>query len=484
MKLSGSGRKLAAVALAASLLVTQASCGRLFSGGETATNGARHAPHFEPGFNLFTPAQDVELGRRSAAEIAQQVPLLQDEPTLTYVRQLGARLAAEAPGEKFPYQFNVIATRELNAFALPGGFIFINAGAITAARNEGELAGVLAHEIMHVALRHGTNQASKAYVAQRGLGVVREVFGDGDLGSLVESIGGAGANVVFLRFGRTAERQADLTGARVMAEAGYDPRDMANFFKTLAEADGGRRAPEFLSDHPDPGNRVASINEALTSLPVRRDAVRDTREFAQVKARLAGGRRAPAGALAQSADPERRGPENPNDMEPATRPPGPSANFKEYAARDGSFRLEYPDNWDALASAEGDTNLIFAPPGAYGQLRQSLVCTHGLFVGALPPPAGDLRAANEAFVSQQLAANADFRLVRAPERIALAGREAYATVVSGPSPVSGVREIDLIITTPTSDGRLFYLITMAPEDEYGAYQQTFDRIISSVRFAR
>lgn len=483
MKVSVLGRKLAAAAVSASLLLSQVSCGRLFSGGETDTGGARHAPHFEPGFNLFTPAQDVELGRRSAAEIAQQVPLLQDEPTLSYVRQLGARLAAQAPGEKFPYQFNVIATRELNAFALPGGFIFVNAGAITAARNEGELAGVIAHEIMHVALRHGTNQASKAYVAQRGLGVVREVFGDGDLGGLVESIGGAGANVAFLRFGRTAERQADLTGARVMAEAGYDPRDMANFFKTLAEADGGRRAPEFLSDHPDPGNRVASINAALPSLPVRRDAVRDTREFAQVKARL-GGRRAAAGALSSTAEPERRGPENPNDMEPAARPPGPSANFKEYAARDGSFTLEYPDNWDALLSSEDDSNLIFAPAGAYGQLNQSLVCTHGLFVGALSPQSADLRAANEAFVSQQLAANADFRVVRQPERITLANREAYATVVSGPSPVSGVREIDLIITTPTADGRLFYLITMAPEDEYGAYQQTFDRIIKSVRFAR
>jgi beta-barrel assembly-enhancing protease len=480
MRVSVAGRELAAAALAASLLFAQVSCGRLFSGDETET-GARPAPHFEPGFNLFTPEQDVELGRRSAAEIAQQVPLLQDEQTLRYVRRLGARIAAKAPGEKFPYQFNVIATRELNAFALPGGFIFVNAGTITAAKNEGELASVIAHEVMHVALRHGTNQASKAYVAQRGLGVVREVFGDGELGGMVESIGGAGANVVFLRFGRTAERQADLEGARVMAEAGYDPRDMASFFQTLA-AQGGRRAPEFLSDHPDPGNRVASINEALPSLPVRRDAVRDTREFAQVKARLGG--RTASRALASEADPQRRGPDNPNDMEPAARPPRPSETFNEYAARDGSFTLQYPDNWDALASSEDDTNLIFAPAGAYGQTNQSLVCTHGLFVGAVAAQSNDLRAANEAFVSQQLAMNADFRVARQPERITLAGREAYATVVSGPSPVSGVREIDLIITMPTADGRLFYLITMAPEDEYGAYQPTFERVINSVRLAR
>jgi hypothetical protein len=255
---------------------------------------------------------------------------------------------------------------------------------------------------------------------------------------------------------------------------------MMSFFKTLA-AQGGRRAPEFLSDHPDPGNRVASINEALPSLPVRRDAVRDTREFAQVKARLGG--RGAAAALASTAEPERRGPENPGDMEPSARPPRPSETFTEYSAGDDSFALEYPDNWDAL-TADGDANLIFAPSGAYGQLNQSLVCTHGLFVGAVVAQSADLRAANEAFVAQQLSANADFRVVRQPERIALSGREAYATVVSGPSPVSGVREIDLIITAPTADGRLFYLITMAPEDEYAAYQQTFERITASVRFER
>lgn len=161
--------KLNAWALICSLLVLNISCGEgslLSSGDEKAVNGsARPAPHFEPGFNLFSPAQDVELGRQSAQQIASQMPLLRDEAVVSYVRELGSRLANRAPGERFPYEFNVVASREMNAFALPGGFIFVNAGALTAARNEGELAGVISHEIMHVALRHGTNQASKAYIA-------------------------------------------------------------------------------------------------------------------------------------------------------------------------------------------------------------------------------------------------------------------------------------------------------------------------------
>ena len=474
-------RKFLALALVASFASAQVSCGWFSDRGGKSTRGARPAPHFEPGFNVFTPEQDVELGRRSAQEIAAQVPLLQDAPTVEYVRALGARLAERAPGHKFPYQFNVIATRDINAFALPGGFIFVNAGALMAAKNEGELAGVIAHEITHVALRHGTNQASKAYVAQRGIGILEKVFGgsDSDLGQLMGAVGGTGANVLFLRFGRTAERQADLEGARVMAEAGYDPRDMASFFETLAEQ-GGQRGPEFLSDHPDPGNRVASIKEALPKLGVRRDAVRDSREFARIKARL-GGQRA-LGALASEAEPERKGPGDPNDIEAGARPPLPSPAAREFASQDGSFALQYPDNWDALVSDE--SNMIFAPAGAYGQAGQSLMVTHGIFTGAVAPQGPDLRAATEAFVRQQLGANADFRVVRDPQRINFAGREAYATAVAGPSAVSGVIEIDVIYTTVTADGRLFYLITMAPEDEFKAYEPAFDRVIASIRLAR
>lgn len=474
-------RKFLALALVASFASAQLSCGWFTNRGGKSTRGARPAPHFEPGFNVFTPEQDVELGRRSAEEIASQVPLLQDAPTVEYVRALGARLAERAPGHKFPYQFNVIATRDINAFALPGGFIFVNAGALMAARNEGELAGVIAHEITHVALRHGTNQASKAYVAQRGIGILEKVFGgsDSDLGQLMGAVGGTGANVLFLRFGRTAERQADLEGARVMAEAGYDPRDMASFFETLAKQ-GGQRGPEFLSDHPDPGNRLASIKDALPNLNVRRDAVRDSREFTQIKARL-GGQRA-VGALASEAEPKRKGPGDPNDIAPGARPPLPSPASREFVSQDGSFALQYPDNWDALVSDE--SNMIFAPAGAYGQAGQSLMVTHGIFTGAVVPQGPDLRAATEAFVRQQLGANADFRVIRDPQRINFAGREGYATAVAGPSAVSGVIEIDVIYTTVTADGRLFYLITMAPEDEFKAYEPAFDRVIASIRLAR
>ena len=164
LRLGRDGRVRGVRWLLVAVLVGQLSCGGMLSdrssGGGDVSGSARPAPHFRPGFNLFSPQQDVEIGKQSAQEIARQVRLLpENEPIVGYVRQLGARLASKAPGENFPYQFNVVATKEINAFALPGGFIFVNAGTIAAAKNEGELAGVIAHEITHVALRHGTNQA-------------------------------------------------------------------------------------------------------------------------------------------------------------------------------------------------------------------------------------------------------------------------------------------------------------------------------------
>jgi beta-barrel assembly-enhancing protease len=472
-------KRSSVVLLIVSLLVFQPSCKSLLGdkSGSDGYGGAstRQAPHFKPGFNLFTPEQDIQMGRQSAEEVARQVPLLQDERIVNYVRRLGARLAEKAPGFNFTYQFNVIATREINAFALPGGYIFVNAGTIAAARNEGELAGVISHEIAHVALRHPTNQVSKAYVAKTGLRIVRRVTG-ADIGGILEQVGGAGANLLFLKFGRTAETQADLEGARIMAEAGYDPRDMAGFFELL-QSKTGQRTPEFMSDHPDPGNRVAAINRELPSLKVSSNPTRDSNEFKQTRGLLTGG----GTPLAASAGPERKGSSSPDGNEAGTRPPEPSQSLRDFQSRDNSFALQYPENWDALLS--DDANMIFAPKGAYGQIDEGLVVTHGIFIGAVKPQSNDLEAANRAFVQQQVTMNPDFRIARAPQAIDFGGRRGFATVVAGPSPVTGVVEIDVIYTSATSDGRLFYLITIAPEDEMRSYQATFERIIASVRLA-
>jgi predicted Zn-dependent protease len=272
------------------LLLVQTACGGLLAGAELSARAwdAQTPPQAESGFNLFSPEQDVELGDASAGEITRQVALLRDERTNAYVQRIGDKIAAGAPGYRFPYRFVVVASPEVNAFALPGGYIFVNVGAIEAAHTEGELAGVLSHEIAHVALRHGTNQASKAYVAKTGLNILDAFTGGAKtrLGQTARSY----ARTLFLRFNRDAEEQADLEGARLMAAAGYDPRDMASFFETLEEHGGGDHTPEAQDDHPDPASRVAAIEETLPALRLSRAPVRDTEEFRRIKARLSGRR--------------------------------------------------------------------------------------------------------------------------------------------------------------------------------------------------
>ena len=198
------------------------------------------AKEIKPGWNLFRPAQDVQLGKEASQEIEQQVEIVNDERLTKYVAGIGKRLADVAPGEKYPYSFKVVADPSINAFALPGGPMYVHSGLISAADNEAQLAGVLAHEVSHVALRHSTNQASKAYAFQIPIVLATGMLGNksGLLGALSQIGIGFGLNSLFLKYSRNAEKDADILGARMLAQAGYDPIEMARFFEKLQ---GGRR---------------------------------------------------------------------------------------------------------------------------------------------------------------------------------------------------------------------------------------------------
>ena len=272
------------------LLSVQTACGGGLLAGAGPVRGlvSGASSRVSAGFNLFSPEQDIELGRTSAEEVTRQSVVLEDERVTRYVQRLGDKIAAHAPGYRFQYKFVVVDSEETNAFALPGGYVFINSGAIEATRNEGELAGVLAHEISHVVLRHGTNQASKAYVAKSAMRVIDAALGGSknDVRRLAASLGLKGPGRLFLKFNRDAELAADVEGARLMAEAGYDPRDMASFFQSLDERDGDARPGAAADDHPEPAARAAAIDQLLSSLDVSASPVHDTDEFRQMKARL------------------------------------------------------------------------------------------------------------------------------------------------------------------------------------------------------
>ena len=211
----------------------------------------------KPGWNMFSPQQDVEVGQQVSSEAEQQVPMLNDSRVDNYLNNLGRRLAAKAPGDKFPYTFKVVNDRAINAFALPGGHVYINRGVIEAADNEAQLAGVMAHEISHVALRHGTNQASKASAAQMPLAILGGLLGSNSTGAALAQLGaGFAVNSILLKYSRTAESQADLMGTQILYDSGYDPRAMAQFFEKIQAEDKGGQPSEFFSHHPNPDNRI------------------------------------------------------------------------------------------------------------------------------------------------------------------------------------------------------------------------------------
>jgi len=238
----------------------------------------------DPGDTGVSKQQQEQIGRQAAGEVYKQMPVLPDSsPETQYIRRLGEKLVAVIPEQySWPYEFHVIAQKEINAFALPGGPIFVNLGTITAADNEAELAGVLAHEMSHVYMQHSIKQMKKAQITQGIAGVLGAVLGSvgGAVGTLGQLGAGVAGGMLTMRYSRADEAQADAVGAIIMYKAGYDPRNLAEFFQKLTSMGGG--GPQFLSDHPNPGNRTQAIDEEVRNWPPQ-DFVNDSPAFARVK---------------------------------------------------------------------------------------------------------------------------------------------------------------------------------------------------------
>lgn len=210
--------------------------------------------------------EQQQLGLKGMAEVYKQTPVLPDSsPETQYIQQLGRKLQTVIPAEySWPYQFHVVQQSEINAFALPGGPIFVNLGTINAADSEAELAGVMAHEMSHVYMQHSAKQASKQSLAEGILGIISGILGSGTASDLARVGLQIGAGTVFLKYSREDEAQADAVGAVIMYKAGYDPHALAQFFEKL-EKQGGGNGPQFLSDHPNPGNRMSAIDKEVAA---------------------------------------------------------------------------------------------------------------------------------------------------------------------------------------------------------------------------
>jgi Zn-dependent protease with chaperone function len=433
--------------------------------------------------NKYTPEQDVKIGLEGAAEIRKQYPIIKDEAIQKYLTGLGDRLVAVAPANLkqpvYKYSFTPVNLKEINAFALPGGPMFVHRGMFDAAAVEGEVVGVMAHELAHVLLRHGTANATKAQNPWLQLGQIAGQVGGamvgGNTGALIAEGSGFGLGTLMLRYGRDYEKQADLLGAQIMAKAGYDPRDLAHMFETISgESKGG--APQWLSSHPNPGNRTQYITKEAEALKIEGKA--DTSGFPIARKQFAGlppamtmaelAKRGPGGSGSGSAPAESVG-------TPGKPVPAPSAQMRTINA--GIFNASVPSNWKNLQS---DSTIKVVPENGYGEMKGQTVFTHGIEFGVAKASSRDLKEATSTWLKAVAQGNPELKQADDPKYVKISDRTALGVPLVNPSPLGG-QEVILLFTTFLSSGELFYYLAVAPEADMKTYQPVFVKIAQSIK---
>ncbi len=428
-----------------------------------------------PDKNNYKPADDVKLGQEAAAEVRKELPLLSDSRIDAWVSDVGRKLVDAIPQEfrhsEFRYTFEVVNQKEINAFALPGGPMFLNRGMIEAAKSEAEVAGVMGHEISHVALRHGTAQATKGQKFQIGA-IAGQVLGaivGGTAGNVIAQGSQFGLGTYFLKYGREYESQADLLGAQILARAGYDPRQMANMFKTI-EAQSGGGGPEWLSSHPNPGNRYEAINREAAMLQTSGNA--DTGNFSAIRARLAD--MSPALTAEQIAKGKTGAGNRPTSAgtRTAVRVDPPSDRYR--TRRPSNFlQVNVPDNWQEVSANDGV--VTYTPDGGFFSDGNRTSFTHGVQIG-VQGGSGNLQRDTDQFLSNLLRSNTSLKRQSNYRRDSIGGRSGLTTTLSNVSDVTGQSESVVLSTTQLRDKSVLFVIGVAPQSEASAYDSTFRRV--------
>jgi len=462
----------------------------------------------KPGFNLFSTQDDVQIGQESMQQALQQLPIVNDSQINSYVNRIGQRLATNSGGPNFQYQFRVVNASDINAFALPGGFVFINRGVLEQARNEGEVAGVVAHEISHVALRHGTHQASKAYLAQAGISILGGVLG-GKVGSgtaqIINAVGGLGLNALFLRYSRDLETQADIRGSQILAASGYSPADMVGFFQTLERVDTAKKT-NWMSDHPAPPDRIARIQKEAQVLHVTQTPTTDVAQLQSIQNRLRGS--GPAQTMAQIAQTAAAPSSNTGRRSTGGSTGGmssstasieaPSNTLRAYTSRSGLFQISYPSNWQVYESSS--TGVTIAPPSGVGNVQGQSEVILGAIINHYDPfgntGASQLRSsggggyngnitlqdATQDLLTEIQRGSPYLKLAsNTGQRVSMAGGTALAAALRGTDPNTGIDERVTVVTRQLSDEHLIYMLFVVPQRDASNYSNLLNTMVSSMR---
>lgn len=466
----------------------------------------------DPGKASMSRQDQQKLGLQAMGEVYQQMPVLPDSsPVTQYIQQLGQKMAKVIPADRsWPYQFHVVPAADINAFALPGGPIFVNLGTIQAADNEAELAGVIAHEMSHVYMQHSAKQVNKAATAQIIAGLAGVLLGGSTAGTLARAGIQFGAGTVLMKYSRKDEAQADQVGAIIAYKANYNPKSMADFFTKL-EQKYGNGGPQFLSDHPNPGNRQAAIQKEIANWPPEK-YLASSSAFSSAKQQAGGIKAYSAQEIAQGAksgvwaQQNKKNGSIPAGVQPASsgaqgnNPPSggsggtqgnagggvlanvsynevkPSSNFTQL--QQPNFTISYPDNWQTGGGQDG---VIIGPQKGIGGGG----IAYGVMIGSVPGSAGSLDQATQQLIQSIQRDNPGTKVEGQITNIEAGGTEGRSVYLSGTSPVEKdgkpAPERDWLVAIPNRTGGLMYLVFVAPEHDFNQLRPTYERMLNSLQ---
>jgi beta-barrel assembly-enhancing protease len=471
--------------------------------------------------NPYTQQQETQLGLKAMGQVYQEQPILPDsDPVSRYVQSLGMKLVQFAPGDRWPYQFHVVNAADINAFALPGGSIFVNLGTVQAAKDEAQLAGVMAHEISHVVQRHSTCNQAKQQVPSilAGLGgALAGIFIPGTAGVIAQQGISSVAGLTFLRMSRDDEKQADLMGTDILYDAGYDPRALPQFFETI-EAKYGAGGAQLLSDHPNPGNRIGYVTQEIATLPPKTNVLTDSPQFQamhagalklhaetaeEIKAGAWKSRQPPLPAEAIAAGATTTAPTTQQTGSSTTPQPGstsppqtgttapqtstlgsainwhPSSEMNTFTH--SLYSVRYPQNWNMSGSTQSAVTI--APTGGTGTDANGQTATaYGIIIDRYQGQ-GDLQQQTDALIQAIEQSNPGMSEATDAVGVSVNRRLGRSIEFLSTSPLSTARravyERDWLVTVQRPDGSLSYLIFIAPEKDFSSLRPAFRNILNS-----
>ncbi|MGA8593276.1 MAG: M48 family metallopeptidase [Bryobacteraceae bacterium] len=443
----------------------------------------------KPCKNNFTPEQQIQLGQKAAQQVYKEMPVLPDSSRVTqYISHLGMKLASFAPGYRWPYNFHVANVAEINAFALPGGTVFVNLGTIQAADTEAQLAGVMAHEISHVVLQHSVCNAAKQQKVGiiAGLGqVAAGVLLGGAVGGVAAQGIGMTAGLGFLKMSRGAEREADLLGVQILYDAGYDPRGMPQFFEII-QAKYGAGGAQFMSDHPNPGNRTEYIDKEIDSFPPRATYIKTSPEFAAIHKEVASMHAYTAKEVSSGVwkrqSPNQTVSGGVNQVASGVRPETVDLNTAgAWKTVQGSgFSISVPSNWQSYGD---QASQMLAPPGGVGRSADGGAgsVVYGVLTDIYRPQGQmNLDAALNALLATITSDNPGLTPGE-PGAIPVAGTTGRSVQCDNPQANNGKGERDWLVALPQSDGSLRYFVFVAPTPDFEKLRPAFSKMLRSLK---